>query len=132
MEKINGVLLIDDDPVSNFLHAQIIRSIDFCEDVFIMKNGEEALYFLSELEKTNKPSPELLFLDIHMPVIDGFEFMEEFKKMSFINSNLVRVVILATTSYYKDIEKFKIMNIDEFIVKPLTNDKLKYLLNIEQ
>lgn len=129
MEKINCVLLIDDDETTNRLSRQIINKLDFAEKTKICYNGEEALKFLEDFTKENNGEcPELILIDIAMPVMNGFEFIEAFNKLHFSNKDRVTSIILTSSSDLKDIRKAKRMGIDDYLIKPLTKGNLAQLL----
>ena len=128
MINVKHVLLIDDDPIANFINARLIKTTCRTEEISQIKNGNEALTFLTTLYQQQAPCPDLIFLDINMPVMDGFEFLGEFKKLKFINHDTLKVVILSTSSYYADVEKFLLYGIQDFIIKPLTPAKLNSIL----
>jgi CheY-like chemotaxis protein len=125
MIKLNAVLLVDDDVINNFINARLIRKSELCDDLHIATNGKEAItYLISKLEK-QESCPELILLDINMPVMDGFEFVEAFRKLNFVNQNKVVIVMLTTSSNPKDLEKVESLKIGDYINKPLTEEKLK-------
>ena len=77
MDKYKKILLVDDDETSNFLNELLIKGMDIVEEVSIASNGQEALNYL---ENESGSFPQLIFLDLNMPVMDGFEFLEAFEK----------------------------------------------------
>jgi response regulator of citrate/malate metabolism len=129
VEKINCVLLIDDDETTNLLSSQIITKLDFARQIKICYNGVEALKFLEEFKKNNgNESPELILIDITMPLMNGFEFVEAFNKINFSNRNEVTSVILTSSSDLKYIRKAKRMGVNDYLIKPLTKGNLIQLL----
>jgi len=125
MIKLNAVLLVDDDVINNFINARLIKKAELSDDLHIATNGKEAItYLISKLEK-QEACPELILLDINMPVMDGFEFVEAFRKLNFANQNKVVIVMLTTSSNPKDLEKVESLKIGDYINKPLTEEKLK-------
>lgn len=130
MKKFKRILLVDDDDTSNMLNTMIISNMDITEDVDVASNGEEALSHLvkhcQQAVVSDKKCPELILLDINMPVMDGFEFLEAYKEKLDIH-NKVPVVMLSSSSNKKDFEKALSYNVKGYIVKPLSEDKLQEL-----
>ena len=125
MTKISCVLLVEDDPVTVFITLRAIKSLNFIQEIKVAKNADEALEFLREKLNKNEPSPELIFLDINMPGKDGFEFLGLFNKMSFQNHDDVVICTVTTSNHVTDIEISEKMGVDEYILKPLTKEKIQ-------
>lgn len=125
MTKFKHVLLVDDDYVSNFIADHLLSKLDVCDSVSFCRNGDEALKFLKETDDF----PELIFLDINMPVMDGFEFIETFKDLN-LDKNKTRIVIYTASFTPRDVEMLKGIGFNDFIVKPLTEEKLIQLLKL--
>jgi len=129
VEKINCVLVIDDDETTNKLSHQIITKLDFAQEIKICYNGAEAIDFLMEFGREHlQHSPELILIDITMPVMNGFEFIEAFQKMNFTNKDRITSVILTSSSDLKDIRRAKRMGVQDYLIKPLTKGNLIQLL----
>lgn len=125
MYRFKNVLLIDDDYISNFIADHLLNKFKVCKNITICRNGDEAMKFLQDTDEF----PELIFLDINMPVMDGFEFIEAFMKLN-MDKNKTRIVIYTASYNEKDIELFKSIGFRDFIIKPLTEDKLNNLLKL--
>jgi CheY-like chemotaxis protein len=125
MYKFKNVLLVDDDYVSNFIAEHLLQKHKIAENVFFSRNGDEALKLLKE----TKEFPELIFLDINMPVMDGFEFIEAFRKFN-LDKNRTRIIIYTSSFNPKDIEMLNNMGFHDFIIKPFTEEKLQGMLKL--
>lgn len=124
MRKLDSILVIDNDPVSNFVSEKILSYLGISDNVISFLGGEEALDFLSKECLLNKlPFPELIMLDIDMPCMDGFQFITALKKMNI--SNKIDIVILSTSVYNKNIDKAKAKGIKYYIAKPLDVSKMQ-------
>jgi response regulator of citrate/malate metabolism len=123
------VLIIDDDEITNRLSRQIVSKLDFAKEIKICYNGFDALDYIMEFSQANNNTcPELILIDIAMPVMDGFEFIEAFKKLNFTNKEKIISVILTSSSDLKDIRKGKRMGVNDYLIKPLTHGSLSELL----
>ncbi|GAB4412689.1 MAG: hypothetical protein OHK0039_18890 [Bacteroidia bacterium] len=91
-------------------------------------NGEDALQYLrAQLSQRTEPGahkPNLILLDINMPVMDGFEFLEAWQKIDFSGKDQVRIVMLTSSSNPRDLEAARNYGVDGFINKPLTREKI--------
>jgi response regulator of citrate/malate metabolism len=129
MHKINCVLLIEDDHVTNFLNNRIIKGLRISEKINLAHNGKEALNFVKNFALMNlNTGPELILVDLNMPVSDGFEFIYSFKELQLSNSDKIKIIVLTTSDHEEDIGKIiRDKNIG-YINKPLTEDKLLSVL----
>lgn len=123
--KLNCVLLIDDDESTNFLHEIIIKKAGITEQVVAQQSGSAALEYLQSKNDGEYPQPDLIFLDINMPGMNGWEFLEEYKKLHEDQQGRLVVVMLTTSLNPGDAERAKGMaEIDDFKNKPLTVEML--------
>lgn len=134
MRKLKCILLVDDDATTNFLNEELITDLGVAEEVHVALNGQEALDYLHKKgkfktsQKGEFPIPNLIFLDINMPLMGGFEFLERYHKLPDSKKAEVVIVFLTTSDSHKD--KLKQLNdelVRDFIEKPL---KKKELLGI--
>ncbi|MEQ9403357.1 MAG: response regulator [Cyclobacteriaceae bacterium] len=124
-KKLNCVLLVDDDESTNFLHELIIKQAGVTEKVIAEQSGASALEYLRSKSDGAYPQPDLIFLDINMPGMNGWEFLEEYKKLDKGQQGKFVVVMLTTSLHPEDEEKAQGMaEIDDFKNKPLTVDML--------
>jgi CheY-like chemotaxis protein len=97
------------------------------DHIEVKQNGKDGLKFLEESYRNGK-LPDIILVDLKMPVMDGFEFIDAFRKLDIPESH-TRIVMLTTSSNPKDIEKMKEKGINDFFDKPLTEEKLGELLD---
>lgn len=127
MKELHTILLIDDDPATNFLHTLIIQREKCTVNVICKQSAEEALAYLKT--KGEHSYPELIFLDINMPGMSGWDFLVDYQLICK-GREVGKVVVMLTTSLDPfDKEKAKsIKEISEFRSKPLTSEKLRQVL----
>ncbi len=129
--RLNCVLVIDDDEPTNFFTNIILEEAGCFDHVKIMQSAQEALDYLRKSEEPGNehcyPSPDLIFLDINMPAMDGWEFLGEYRKLSV--KEKVIVVMLTTSLFPEDrLKAEEIPEISGFENKPLTIEKLNLIL----
>jgi len=119
-------MLVDDNDTDNFISKRIIEITNFATDVIVKSSGKSALDYIHEQKDQIDGLPEIIFLDINMPIVDGFVFLYEFEKFSAEVKNKCKVIILSSSDNKRDIDK--IVNNDyviKFITKPLTEAALE-------
>jgi CheY-like chemotaxis protein len=125
MQQIKSVLLIDDDPASNYIAQLLLRKSGAVEEITVAANGQEALDYIVQ-QCNGNDYPNLILLDINMPQMDGFEFMEQFQQLPIAAS--IRVAVLSSSVSTKDLKTASDYKIKDFINKPLTKEKLAQLI----
>ncbi len=131
------ILCIDDDPITLMLSKKVIYKTTFSKEIATAQNGEEALHYFDsiKLQETDSPfnkQPQLIFLDLNMPVMGGWEFLDCFSSVSYSNFNTTtKIVILSSTIDPEDVEKAKkYPMVIDFLSKPITISMLDYLSNM--
>jgi CheY-like chemotaxis protein len=130
-KHIELVMLVDDNDTDNFISRRIIEITKFSDNVVIKNSGKSALEYLQENKTERSKIPDLIFLDINMPIVDGFVFLYEFEKFEHQIRDKCKVVILSSSDNKRDIDK--IVNNDhviKFITKPLTELALEEVKEI--
>lgn len=131
MKNYHCALLVDDDPVSNYINKMVISDIPGIKHTHDVMNGAEALHFI-EKECQDSPKeicPDLILLDLSMPVMDGFEFLHSFQNLSFHKKNNVRIVVLTSSTNPIDIQRVSNLNIAGYLNKPLRQEELERILD---
>jgi CheY-like chemotaxis protein len=118
--KYKRVLLIDDNEVDNFVNQKIISSTDFAESIIVKQSGQAGLDYLKSCTEENH-LPDIIFLDILMPVMDGFEFLEQFESLPDNIKNKCKVIMLSTSESFRDLNRAnKNKFVFKFLNKPLS------------
>jgi CheY-like chemotaxis protein len=120
VKKIEKVLLIEDDRITNYVNEKIILKMDVAKEIVATLNGREALTYLKETDVF----PALIILDISMPVIDGYTFLEQFKKLKF-HKKKTSIVILTSSEVLDDKIRLKYLGKYGYYNKPLTPEKMQ-------
>jgi CheY-like chemotaxis protein len=127
MTTIACTLLVDDDEATNYLNENLFTRMGATEKLLVARNGLEALRLITQ----NCPGldcPTLILLDINMPIMDGFEFLEAYKQLDFEQKQSVVIVMLTSSLNLVDVEKVRQANIAGFINKPLTKKALQEIM----
>jgi CheY-like chemotaxis protein len=123
---IDLVLLVDDNDTDNFISKRIIEITRFAKRVEVKGSGKGALDYLKEHQNNPDMIPSIIFLDINMPIVDGFVFLYEFEKFNELVRNKSKVIILSSSDNKRDIDKIVNNNhVIKFITKPLTEVALE-------
>ena len=132
-KKLSCILLIDDDEPTNFLNRMTLETAGCTDHIHIIQSGKEALDFLARKGKYRQvsdfPHPDLIFLDINMPAMDGWEFLERYRRLQPEQKAPVVMIMLTTSLNPDDEAKARaIPEISGFENKPLRIDRLRELL----
>ena len=132
--KLNSILLIDDDEGTNFINKRVIQKADIAEEVVTTYNGSEALDYLcnqGKYENPGKPFPQpmLILLDINMPIMDGWEFLDAYHKLHESKKSKI-IIVMLTTSFNPDDSKRagEYTDISGFKNKPLSIETLNDII----
>ena len=130
MKKLKRVLLIDDYEADNFLHEMLFEEMYCAEDIVTKLNGREALDYLTTPQDGELPTPDLICLDINMPVMNGWEFIEAYDALDEDLRGGVVLMMLTTSLNPDDRARAEQRGcIADFVSKPLTRDSLANLLS---
>ena len=128
------ILCVDDDPITLMLSKMVISRSIFAKEIVTAQNGEEALNYFDELRLNNLGTeinsyPRLIFLDLNMPIMGGWEFLDLFSKTEYVsNFEKTKVIVLSSTIDPSDIEKSKkYPMVFDFVSKPITRELLEEL-----
>jgi len=129
-KEINCVLLIDDDHPTNVLHRLIIESSRLVKKIILFDNGADALIYLNGSFGEEHPKPDIIFLDINMPGMTGWEFIDGYKKLSEEKKSQTQLLMLSTSSHPEDLARAEQESIvKDYLYKPLTEEVIHHVAN---
>lgn len=121
MEKFNQIFIIDDDSVNNLVASKIIERANIARKIKTFTNASFALDHLSANIVSKAALPQLIFLDINMPAMNGWEFLNAYQELPQSVRNKIKVYILSSTVFKEDIEKAESNeHVVDYLTKPLT------------
>lgn len=130
---VNIACVVDDDDIYIYGIKKMLKRNPLCKELKTFRNGEEALTFFKDLTIHPKDIPDIIILDINMPVMDGWEFLEEFIPLRPKLQKEVVVYMVSSSIDIHDIERAKnISAVSDYIVKPITEEKLAELFVIKE
>lgn len=130
MKKIEIIALIDDDPAFVFITEKIIEKTNHFKEVKVFDNGLNALNYLKENLNNDTHLPNIIFLDLSMPVMDGWQFLDEYALLKIKDKSKITVYICSSSISPYDITRAKsISEVTDFIIKPITKEKLTEIVS---
>ncbi|MEQ8217665.1 MAG: response regulator [Arenibacter sp.] len=129
MKSSLNVCIVDDDDIYQFTMVKTLKSLKLTDSIMVFSDGEEALDFMLDNLHNDKELPDVIFLDIDMPIMDGFQFMEEYIKIKPDLGKKITIYMVSSSVDPVDIERAKkISDITDYMVKPVTHDQLKHIV----
>jgi CheY-like chemotaxis protein len=126
--RFDRVLLIDDNEINNVMHERLLEISGFAGNLVVKQGAVEALEYLKDEVKDGSIAPEVIFLDIRMPIMDGFGFLAEFENLPPYIRDKAKIIMLTSSLDEEDNAKAASNpRVISFLVKPLSLDKLNSL-----
>ena len=127
-KKYRTVMLIDDNEIDNLINQKMIEAAAIAENIYTHTGAKSAIEFLKNMEKmdvADKVLPDVIFLDIDMPLMDGFQFLDEFEKLAPGTKKKSRIVMLTSSINPQDFSRSKkYPNVKLYLNKPLSHDSI--------
>jgi len=123
-----NILLVDDDRICNFLSHRVLLNMGAKGEIHAVQNGQEALDVL-EQKHDQSPRPDIIFLDLNMPVMDGFSFLEAYHHLEFPGKEKICIVVVSSSQHSDDIKRAMSLGADYYLVKPISPDRIRTALD---
>lgn len=130
MPKLSAVLLVDDDPTTNFLNKRLLQQLEVAEQLVVAENGAEALRTLTDtcLRPDAAACPALILLDINMPVMNGLAFIEAYQQLVLPVMPPPVIIVLTTSMNASELARVQQLPVAGLLSKPLTREKVAGIL----
>jgi CheY-like chemotaxis protein len=126
--KYRAVMLIDDNEIDNLINQKMIEASSITENIYTHTGAKSAIEFLKNMEKmdvADKVLPDVIFLDIDMPLMDGFQFLDEFANLTQVTRKKCRIIMLTSSINPQDFNRAKkYENVKLYLNKPLSHDSI--------
>ncbi|WP_111707094.1 response regulator [Lutibacter citreus] len=130
MKKPFIICIVDDDEIYQYTITKTLETHNLSRKVLMFSDGEEALDFMIENVANIKDLPDVIFLDINMPIMDGFQFMEEYVKIAPKVGKNITIYMVSSSVDPIDIERAKkISEISDYIIKPINSKELAEIVS---
>ncbi|MEZ2338534.1 response regulator [Mucilaginibacter sp. RCC_168] len=131
-DKPVSVLLIDDDEINNFISIKLIKKALLNTEIMACLNGKFAIEQLTDIQRKDPAKmPDYILLDINMPIMNGWEFLDEYKRLNIDPQGKSKIYIISSSVFSNDINKAKSYPlVKDFISKPLNVEKIKELFEV--
>lgn len=124
------ICVVDDDEIYKYAASMALKDHHLAKKVLTFSDGEEALIFLVENIDNKDEVPDVIFLDINMPIMDGFQFMEEYVKLKPRVGKKIIIYMVTSSMDPQDINRAKeISDISDYLIKPINRDKMQELID---
>ena len=128
-----SILLVDDDEINNFISIKLIKKVLLNTEITACLNGRFAIDELIEINRKDPSKlPDYILLDINMPIMNGWEFLDEYQKLNIDVAGKTRIYIISSSVFSNDISKAKTYSsVKDFVSKPLNIEKINELFVAE-
>ena len=120
-----NLLIIDDDAICSFINTRVAQTSGIFREILSVHNGQAAMDFLQTAANGDGKTPDVILVDLNMPVINGFDFITAFHGLKFLNKKKIDVVVLTSSSELRDMERARALGINHYLQKPLTVNALQ-------
>lgn len=132
-KKIDSVCIIDDDIIYHFLAKEEIAYTNMVEKIMFFSNGDKAIQFLTTTLDNNDLAllPDIIFLDINMPVMDGWEFLEAYARLKPRLGKKITIYVVSSSTDIRDYDRARaISEVSDYIIKPISGSQLQKIFSL--
>lgn len=122
-----NILLVDDDYIFNFLNQKVLQRMGIANEIYTALNGKEALKLFFPMAGKAGILPDVILLDINMPIMDGFSFIDAMKESDIPGKENIAIIIVSSSQNPGDIKRALDRGVEHFLSKPLAVDDLKQI-----
>ena len=129
VQKLDCIILVDDDNIANYVHESLIEGANITDQILTAENGREAIALIEEQASASSNYLTLVFLDINMPVMNGFGFLDAYRRLEDKLPQSVIIVVLTSSLNPNDLEQTRRAGASDFLDEPLTEHKLQEVID---
>lgn len=126
---MKNVLLVDDDKIFNYLNTKVIQQIGIANEIHTALNGRDAITLINEYFQGSRATPDIILLDLNMPIMDGFGFIDAFRRLAIPGIENVKIIIVTSSHDPRDVAKARELGIRNYLTKPVTEQDLRVALS---
>ena len=131
-KKFLRVLIVDDEEIDRFIAARLIEKLQLTGQIEVASNGEQAFEVIRKWGVGIGEKHTLILLDINMPLMNGFAFLDKCKQIGYLRESYVQIILLTSSIHPEDRKKAAFYGINTYLIKPLTTDKLLTAIGLIQ
>jgi len=117
------LLIIDDDNISSFLNVRVAQTSGIFRSIESVHNGQDALDYFKKVSNGEAICPDVILVDLNMPLISGFQFIESFRRLELPKSD-ISILVLTSSEDAADVKRAALLEVDGYLLKPLTVNTL--------
>lgn len=128
-KKLEIVYVVDDDDIYQYVIKKKIEKRNIANQIKTFKNGHDAIEYLNLVANSHEKLPDVIFLDINMPVMDGWDFLQEYTELKSRLKKKINLYVVSSSIHQSDIERAKnIREVTDYIIKPMNDEQLDEIL----
>lgn len=129
MKKKKILCLVDDDDVYQYTFLRQLKDTELAKDILLFSDGELAMEFIENNLMETSLLPDIIFLDINMPIMDGWEFLEEFVKLKPNVGKKIAIYMVSSSIDPSDFDRARAINeVSDYLIKPINKDQVKTII----
>jgi CheY-like chemotaxis protein len=130
--KVTNILIVDDDKVNNYIAETLIKKASKNVNITVCMNGQDAIEKLLTIKQNSGTLPEFIFLDLNMPAMDGWHFLDEYNRLKLGQTGHSEIIIISSSIFRHDIERaLGHTEVKEFVSKPMNLELIRRILKVD-